>query len=99
MGGVRLETVLLSVKKPRLRYSSKDYGSFLGFEPICLVPFEPKLIDYSLMSEAQIDWLNNYNRLIREKVGPVLKEQDKGRYVLTLLLDSKIHLTYALTFK
>lgn len=77
MGGVRLETVLLVVKKPGLRYSKKDYGSFLGFEPICLVPFEPKLMDLSLMSDAQIDWLNNYNRMIREKVGPVLKEQNK----------------------
>ena len=27
MGGVRLETVLLVVKKPGLRYSKKDYGS------------------------------------------------------------------------
>ena len=81
MGGVRLETVLLVVKKPGLRYSKKDYGSFLGFEPICLVPFEPKLMDFSLMSDAQIDWLNNYNRMIREKVGPVLKEQNKKRYI------------------
>ena len=81
MGGVRLETVLLVVKKPGLRYSKKDYGSFLGFEPICLVPFEPKLMDLSLMSDAQIDWLNNYNRMIREKVGPVLKEQNKKRYI------------------
>lgn len=84
VGGVRLETVLLSVKRES-KYADKKYGSFLGFEPICLVPFEPKLIDYSLMSDAQIDWLNNYNRLIREKVGSALKEQGKQRYVVHTL--------------
>ena len=79
VGGVRLETVLLTVRKPSLKYGEKGYGSFLGFEPICLVPFETKLINYDLLSDSQLDWLNNYNRLIREKVGPVLEAQDKAR--------------------
>ena len=78
-GGVRLETVLRSVKKDKLPYSDKDYGNFLGFEPVCLMPFEPKLIDYSLLSDAHIDWLNTYNLKIREKVGAALLEQGKDR--------------------
>ncbi len=81
VGGVRLETVLRTVKKDKLPYSGKDYGNFLGFEPVCLMPFEPKLIDYSLLSDAQIDWLNNYNRKIREKIGSELNWQGKTRWV------------------
>jgi Xaa-Pro aminopeptidase len=79
LGGVRLETVLMSVKKVNLPYSSKDYGNFLGFEPVCLVPFEPNLINYELLSDAQLNWLNRYNKMIRDKVGPALKNQGKDR--------------------
>ena len=79
VGGIRLETVLRTVKSPSLKFSNKDYGTFLGFEPVCLVPFEPKLINYSLLTEAHIEWLNYYNNLIRERVGPELKFQGKQR--------------------
>jgi hypothetical protein len=48
--------------------------------PVCLVPFEPKLIDYTMLSQEQLDWINRYNRVIREKVGKVLKEQGRERY-------------------
>jgi Xaa-Pro aminopeptidase len=78
--GLRLETVLRVVEKKNLRFQDKDdYGTLLGFEPVCLVPFEPKLIKYELMNDEQIDWLNRYNRLIREKVGSELKRQGRKK--------------------
>ena len=40
----------------------------MAFEPVTLVPFEPKLIDFSLMNVKQIEWLNTYNELIVNKV-------------------------------
>ena len=81
VGGVRLETILRTKKllSSELKYSNKDYGNFLGFEPVCLVPFEPKLINYSLLTEPQIDWLNNYNNMIQQKIGPMLKDAGKNR--------------------
>ena len=78
--GIRLETVLRVVKKENLRHQEKeDYGELLGLEPVCLVPFEPKLIDYTLFSDGQVDWLNRYNRMVREKVGKELKAQGKNK--------------------
>merc|ERR1719334_267076 len=65
--GVRLETVLRVVKK-NLTYSGKGFGPFYGFQAVCLVPFEPNLIDYSLLSMNQVDWLNKYNALTLEKI-------------------------------
>ena len=50
---------------------------FLGFEPVALIPFEPKLIDFTLLNKEQIDWLNGYNRLIKDKIGKELKKQQK----------------------
>ena len=79
VGGVRLETVLYAVKKSGLKYQSKNYGSFLGFEPVTLVPFEPHLINYELLNNEQINWLNYYNSLIRSRVGPELKRQGKTK--------------------
>ena len=79
LGGVRLETILQTVKKTDALYQEKNYGNFLAFEPVTLVPFEPHLIDYNLLSDDQINWLNYYNRLTREKVGAELKKQEKTR--------------------
>lgn len=38
---------------------------FLRFEPISLVPFEPKLIKVDLLSNKQKAWLNSYNLMVR----------------------------------
>ena len=78
---MRLETILQTVKKTDALYQEKNYGNFLAFEPVTLVPFEPHLIDYNLLSEDQIKWLNDYNRLTREKVGAELEKQKKTRYL------------------
>eukprot|EP00094_Tigriopus_californicus_P008031 TCALIF_07731-PA protein Name:"Similar to AMPP Probable Xaa-Pro aminopeptidase P (Tuber melanosporum (strain Mel28))" AED:0.31 eAED:0.31 QI:0/0.83/0.71/1/1/1/7/0/582 len=77
--GIRLETVLRVVERPILKYNElDDHGPMLGFEPVCLVPFEPKLIIYDMLNEAQTYWLNRYNRLIREKIGPLLEDNSKA---------------------
>ena len=66
---------------------NKDVASgggkqFLGFEPVALIPFEPKLIDFGLLNKGQIDWLNQYNKLIREKIGKELNDQKKDKRYL-----------------
>ena len=82
--GIRLETVLMTVEKNDLRYGNKDVASgggkqFLGFEPVALIPFEHKLIDFTLLNLGQIEWLNNYNKLIRDKIGKELRKQKKDK--------------------
>nr|CAD7606823.1 unnamed protein product [Timema genevievae] len=70
--GVRLENILEVVN--RTTTHSFD-GPYLGFEPVTLVPYEPKLIDLNMLSNEQIQWLNNYNAKVIEKVGAELKLQ------------------------
>jgi len=74
MFGVRLETVVRVVEK-NLTYAGRGFGPFYGFKAVCLVPFEVKLIDFTLLSKDQVDWLNEYNKEIVEKVGPILLEE------------------------
>ena len=45
-------------------------AGFLTFDTITLVPFEPSLIDFSLMNREQVQWYNEYNARILEQVVP-----------------------------
>jgi len=82
--GIRLETVLMAVKKGELKYGNKPVESgggkqILGFEPVCLMPFEPKLISLDLLNFGQKAWLNDYNNRIRKDIGAELKRQKKSK--------------------
>jgi len=72
--GLRLETILRVVE---FEGEGDEYGKFIKFEPVTLVPFEPKLIKFELMSPEQIEWYNNYNKVITEQVGMRLLEAGK----------------------
>ena len=67
--GIRLESIVRSVKVD-FDNAENVYGEFIGFETVTLVPFEQKLIDFSMMNAKQIEWYNNYNEEIMLKVAP-----------------------------
>ncbi|CAL7934020.1 unnamed protein product [Xylocopa violacea] len=67
--GVRLENILETVEA---NTSHEDSITFLKFRDVTLVPYEPKLIDIKMLNPSHIRWLNNYNRRIRDEVGPEL---------------------------
>ncbi|XP_052735007.1 aminopeptidase P2 isoform X2 [Vigna angularis] len=68
--GIRIENLLFvkNVETPN-RFGGVQY---LGFEKLTYVPIQIKLVDLSLLSGAEIDWLNNYHSLVWEKVSPFL---------------------------
>ncbi|XP_076445429.1 xaa-Pro aminopeptidase 1-like isoform X2 [Babylonia areolata] len=68
--GIRLETIVM-VDPTNTTHKFGD-KQFLRFKPITFVPFEPKLIDYTLMSAKQIQWLNNYHQQTQEIIEPLL---------------------------
>ncbi|KAL9900653.1 xaa-Pro aminopeptidase 2 isoform 1-T2 [Glossina fuscipes fuscipes] len=70
--GVRLKNVL-EVKDTQRGHPSG--ATFLAFHDVTLVPYEPKLIDGTLLSALEKRWLNEYNAKIRELVGDELKRQ------------------------
>ena len=51
-------------------------GKFIEFQTVTLVPYETKLIDFTLMTPAQINWFNNYNQLIIDNVIPRLRNTE-----------------------
>ncbi|KAI9383044.1 hypothetical protein POPTR_013G021400v4 [Populus trichocarpa] len=68
--GIRIENLLCvkQVDTPN-RYGGIEY---LGFEKLTYVPIQTKLVDLSLLSVAEVDWLNNYHAQVWEKVSPLL---------------------------
>lgn len=73
--GIRIENCV-KVCKATTKHS---FGgkSFLAFEPITVVPIQTKMIDASLLTEKEIQWLNCYHAKVRSLVGEELKRQGK----------------------
>ncbi|KAF7805115.1 aminopeptidase P2 [Senna tora] len=75
--GIRLENLLYvkDVETPN-RFGGIQY---LGFEKLTFVPFQIKLVDMSLLSAAEVDWLNSYHSQVWEKVSPLLDAHASAR--------------------
>jgi len=68
--GVRIENVMI-VKEAQAKHNFGDKG-YLAFEHITWVPYQTKLMDLSLMSEVEKDWVDEYHKVCREKVSSLL---------------------------
>jgi Xaa-Pro aminopeptidase len=77
--GIRIENLLVVVPKPEM----KEFAGrgFLGFEKLTHIPIQKKLIDVSLLSKKEIEWIDQYHKEIREKVGPLLKTDRAKKYL------------------
>ncbi|XP_065575677.1 xaa-Pro aminopeptidase 2-like isoform X3 [Artemia franciscana] len=73
--GMRLENIVRVVKKN----TTRQFGgvNYYGLEHITLVPYEPSLILFELLSVRQKQWLNEYNSRIRLEIGEELKKQGR----------------------
>ncbi|KAL7646327.1 UNVERIFIED_CONTAM: hypothetical protein RMT77_003236 [Armadillidium vulgare] len=72
--GIRIENVI-AASNVTTKYNFVDVS--LGFETITLVPLEPKLIDVTLLTKDQCNYLNSYYARIRDIVGPELLNQNQ----------------------
>jgi len=71
--GIRIENLVLVVDKP-IEGAEKET---LGFETLTFAPIERRLVDVSMLSDAELEWLNNYHADVLEKIGARLKGEDK----------------------
>ena len=72
--GIRIENLVLVVEKP---VAGGDKET-LGFETLTYVPIDKRLIDASMLSDRELDWLNNYHAEVLKLIGPQLKGEDKA---------------------
>ena len=71
--GIRTENVLLITKREQ-----NDDGIFLTFEPLTYAPIDLDAINISFMEPSDICRLNEYHKLVYEKISPYLNEEEKS---------------------
>ena len=66
--GIRIENIVLGVE-------GKD--GFLGFETLTLAPISPDLLEPSLLTSAEAEWLNAYHRKVARALSPGLDPAER----------------------
>ena len=69
--GVRIENTLL-IKQ----YKTTEFGEFLEFEPLTLCPIDTAPIVKKMMTDEEMLWLNQYHRMVYEKLSPYLNSEE-----------------------
>jgi Xaa-Pro aminopeptidase len=72
--GIRIENLVLVVDK-NVDGADKEV---LGFDTLTFVPIEPRLIDVAMLSNTEVEWLNDYHAEVLAKIGPQLQGEDKA---------------------
>lgn len=70
--GVRIENLVLTVPA-----GEGMFGNYLKFETITLCPICKKGIVTELLTNEEIDWLNDYHRMVYVKLSPDLNPDEK----------------------
>lgn len=70
--GIRIENELITRKLEK-----NEYGQYMDFEVVTLVPIDLDAINPDLMLENEKEYLNNYHKLVYDKISPFLNEEEK----------------------
>ena len=70
--GIRTENLIVCIKD-----KETEYGQFLKFENLTMVPIDLDAIDFDSLQQIDRDRLNGYHRLVYEKISPYLDEDEK----------------------
>jgi len=69
-----------------------DFGQFLQFETVTLFPIDRDLIDFLILDNDEIGWIDNYHQKVYDTLSPFLNEHEKA------WLESKCSPIYDLIF-
>ncbi len=69
--GIRIENELITKKAEK-----NEYGQFMEFEVVTFAPIDLDAINVDDLNKEERDYLNNYHRLVYEKISPYLTEEE-----------------------
>lgn len=64
--GVRIENLVLTIPA-----ATTEFGEFLKFETLTLCPIDTRCVDATMLSSAEVAWLNDYHAHVRERLYPL----------------------------
>ena len=70
--GIRIENELLALNSVK-----NEYGQFMYFEPITYCPIDLDAVDTKYMTYEEINTLNEYHKMVYEKISPYLSTKEK----------------------
>lgn len=70
--GIRCENLVLCVNA-----MTTEFGEFLKFETLTLFPFDLKLFETEIMTDDEIEWVNDYHRQVREALSQHLNDEER----------------------
>eukprot|EP00003_Mantamonas_plastica_P008736 TRINITY_DN1778_c0_g1_i3.p1 TRINITY_DN1778_c0_g1~~TRINITY_DN1778_c0_g1_i3.p1 ORF type:complete len:642 (+),score=189.64 TRINITY_DN1778_c0_g1_i3:1797-3722(+) len=73
--GIRIENVMICERVNTLHEFERT--EFYGFETITCAPIQKKLIDVSLLSNKEIQWVNDYHGFVWEKLEPLVQDDEE----------------------
>ena len=71
--GIRTENTLIVEKD----FISEEFGEFYKFRTISYCPIDVRGIDVNLLDNEERQWINDYHKLVFDKLSPYLNEEEK----------------------
>ncbi|MGX8693115.1 MAG: aminopeptidase P family protein [Clostridia bacterium] len=71
--GIRIENLMLCVKGEK-----NEYGQFMGFEMVTMVPYERRAILPEMLTERELAQLNAYHAAVYQRLAPWLEEDERA---------------------
>jgi len=72
--GIRIENLVVAEEYKK----TEDFGTFYHFETITLCPIDTKPIETDMLTEKEKSWLNNYHRMVYDKLQHHLNDEEKA---------------------
>lgn len=69
--GIRTENLIVCVKDQKT-----EYGQFLCFDTLTMVPYDLDSIDFDLLDETEKNLLNNYHKKVYETISPFMNDEE-----------------------
>ncbi len=76
--GIRIENLLLTLEASEIEGGDLPMH---GFETLTFAPIDRRLVVRSLLSEAEIDWLNAYHAEVAARIAPRLDDEEDRRWL------------------
>ena len=72
--GIRIENLEV-VRASSVAKTDADSRDMLKFEALTLAPIDRTLVETSILTEKEIEWLDSYHVRVRETIGPLVDQK------------------------
>lgn len=70
--GIRIENLILAVEN-----GETEYGKFYKHQTVTMFPLDTKLIDQTILTKSEVQWINDYQNEVYDKLSPYLNDNEK----------------------